>query len=117
MPTLTDRPPVRLPTYGEAYPRSTKVYLEGNRVRVPVREIALSGGESPLQVYDASGPQGFDVRHGLPALRRVWVEGRNVETASAAGVPGATPLPAGLRRDRKSGVEGKRVEPGGRRLM
>src|SRR6266849_5777078 len=103
MPTLTERPPVRLPTYGEAYPRSTKVYLEGNRVRVPVREIALSGGESPLQVYDASGPQGFDVRHGLPALRKVWVEGRNVETASAPGVPGATPLPAGLRRPRYRG--------------
>src|SRR4029077_12406566 len=103
MPPLTDRPPARLPTYGEAFPGSTKVYLEGNRVRVPVREIALSGGESPLQVYDPSGPQGVDVRHGLPPLRSGWVEGRNVETISAAGVPGDIPHPAGLRRPRYRG--------------
>ena len=31
-----------------------------------MREIALSGGEPPLRVYDTSGPQGFDVREGLP---------------------------------------------------
>jgi phosphomethylpyrimidine synthase len=45
-------------------------------VRVPVREIALSGGEPPLRVYDTSGPQGHDVREGLPSLRRDWILGR-----------------------------------------
>ena len=46
-------------SYGDAFPNSTKVYLEGSRgIRVPMREIALSGGEPPLRVYDTSGPQG-----------------------------------------------------------
>ena len=38
-----------------------------------MREIALSGGEPPLRVYDTSGPQGFDVREGLPPLRPAWI--------------------------------------------
>src|SRR5690606_10639574 len=41
--------------------------------RVPMREIALEGGEPPLRVYDTSGPQGVDVRAGLPQTRRPWV--------------------------------------------
>jgi phosphomethylpyrimidine synthase len=65
--------------YGEAFPHSTKVYVDGpGGVRVPMREIALSGGELPLRVYDTSGPQGFDVREGLPALRREWLLARDV---------------------------------------
>jgi len=80
MPTLSARPSTRLPGFGEAFPRSTKVYLEGDRgVRVPVREIGLSGGDPPLQVYDTSGPQGFDVRRGLPPVRRPWILARDVE--------------------------------------
>ncbi|MEA2724922.1 MAG: phosphomethylpyrimidine synthase [Gemmatimonadales bacterium] len=76
------RPPVASPiqdqvqvgNYGDAFPGSTKVYVEGPRgVRVPMREIALSGGEPSLRVYDTSGPQGLDVRDGLPALRKPWV--------------------------------------------
>src|SRR3954465_7152350 len=75
----TTRPPAR-PTdrpsdgYGDAFPNSTKVYVDGpHGIRVPMREIALSGGEPPLRVYDTSGPQGFDVRAGLPALRSGWI--------------------------------------------
>jgi phosphomethylpyrimidine synthase len=45
---------------------------------VPVREIALSGGEAPVQVYDSSGPKGHDVRLGLPALRQAWIMERDV---------------------------------------
>ena len=41
-----------------------------------MREIALSGGEPPLRVYDTSGPQGHDPREGLPALRRDWILAR-----------------------------------------
>ena len=41
-----------------------------------MREISLSGGEPPLRVYDTSGPQGFDVREGLPALRANGFLGR-----------------------------------------
>ncbi|MGH7499931.1 MAG: phosphomethylpyrimidine synthase ThiC, partial [Gemmatimonadales bacterium] len=60
-----------LPGYGDAFPRSTKVYVEGSRgIRVPTREIALSGGEPALRVYDTSGPGGVDPRVGLPPVRR-----------------------------------------------
>ena len=82
------RPPVR-PSgdYGEAFPNSKKIWIEGpHGIRVPMREIALSGGEPPLRVYDTSGPQGFDVREGLPSLRRDWIASRPV-TLSAAKEP------------------------------
>jgi phosphomethylpyrimidine synthase len=63
--------------FASAFPRSRKIYLEGPQgVRVPMREIALSGGEPPLTVYDTSGPAGFDVHVGLPPLRRPWIQGR-----------------------------------------
>ena len=64
-------------TYEEAFPGSRKVLVEGPLgVRVPMREIELSGGNAPLRVYDTSGPQGVDVREGLPQSRRTWIEGR-----------------------------------------
>jgi phosphomethylpyrimidine synthase len=69
-----------LRTYGDAFPNSTKVYLEGTRgIRVPLREIALSGGEPPLRVYDSSGPQGHEVRVGLPSVRDSWIREGDVE--------------------------------------
>jgi phosphomethylpyrimidine synthase len=65
--------------YPDAFPSSHKVWVEGERgVRVPMREIRLSGGEPPLRVYDTSGPRGIDVRQGLPALRDAWIRGRPV---------------------------------------
>jgi phosphomethylpyrimidine synthase len=73
----------RLPTvspvgdYGDAFPNSRRVHAEGSGgVRVPFREIALSGGELPLRVYDTAGPLGMDPRQGLPPLRREWILGR-----------------------------------------
>src|SRR5262245_43094934 len=60
-----------------AFPNSTKVLIDGPQgVRVPMREIALSGGEAPLRVYDSSGPQEHDVNIGLPRLRESWVARR-----------------------------------------
>ena len=74
------------------YPSSRKVYVEGGTpaepVTVPMREIALSGGEPPLRVYDTSGPLGCDVRDGLPALRAPWI-------AARAGIAAAPPADAG----------------------
>jgi phosphomethylpyrimidine synthase len=91
--------------FAEAYPNSMKVYLEGSRgIRVPVREIALAGGEPPVTVYDASGPQGVDVRRGLPPLRQAWIAGRGVGPAPARDVAvvrdaaGEPLIPEGLRR-------------------
>jgi phosphomethylpyrimidine synthase len=90
--------------YGDAFPHSTRVYVEGrDGVRVPFREIALSGGEPPLRVYDTSGPRGHDVREGLPALRAEWIRARggtvNVNRSYAPPSHGSTvPLPSGLAR-------------------
>ncbi|HUL71962.1 MAG TPA: phosphomethylpyrimidine synthase ThiC [Vicinamibacterales bacterium] len=63
--------------FGHAFPNSTKVFEAGPQgVRVPMREIALSGGERPLRVYDTSGPHGADVHVGLPSVRGSWIAGR-----------------------------------------
>ncbi|GMR14096.1 MAG: phosphomethylpyrimidine synthase ThiC [Gemmatimonadota bacterium] len=94
--------------YGSAFPASRRVYVDGSRpdLRVPVREITLSGGEPPLRVYDTSGPLGGDVHVGLSGLRTSWIAERGgvhkVETsyrpldeANAVEIPEAlrnTPL-------------------------
>jgi phosphomethylpyrimidine synthase len=66
--------------YGSAFPNSRKIYVEGGAgavpVAVPMREIALSGGEPPLRVYDTSGPRDLDVRQGLPLVRHDWIARR-----------------------------------------
>ena len=72
-------------TFEHAFPGSRKAHVEGPRgIRVPMREIVLSGGEPPLRVYDTSGPQGVDVRQGLPALRLPWILERDVQRGRAA---------------------------------
>ncbi len=63
---------------------STKVYdsPEGHPdIRVPFREIALTGGEPSFRVYDPSGPYtdahaAIDVEKGLPRIREAWVRER-----------------------------------------
>jgi phosphomethylpyrimidine synthase len=79
--------------FSSAYPNSTKVYIRrsasltpgGDAVtlQVPMREVALAGGQPPVALYDTSGPQGHDVRAGLPPLRRPWIEAR--QRAGACG--------------------------------
>ncbi|HEV8586710.1 MAG TPA: phosphomethylpyrimidine synthase ThiC, partial [Methylomirabilota bacterium] len=72
---------------------SRKIYVVGSRpeIRVPMREIALSGGEPPLSLYDTSGPYTdpdahTDIKRGLPPLRLQWVLGR----ADVEQLPGPT---------------------------
>jgi len=80
-------------TFAEAFPNSTKVFDEtfvdtpNGRVqlRVPVREVTLSGGEPSVRLYDTSGPQGHDPRQGLPKLRASWIESRRAD--GKAGKP------------------------------
>ena len=62
---------------------SRKVYLQGSRsdLRVPVREISLSGGEPPVRLYDTSGPYTdpdvmLDLKRGLEPLRQGWIRER-----------------------------------------
>src|SRR5204862_5171121 len=74
--------------FATAYPNSRKVYEDRparltadgpeteTTLRVPMREVSLSGGEPSLRLYDTSGPQGHDVRGGLPKLRAEWIEAR-----------------------------------------
>jgi phosphomethylpyrimidine synthase len=86
--------------YPEAFPNSRKVYVEGEHgVRVPMREISLSGGEPPFRVYDTSGPREVDVRRGLPPLRAAWIAERGVrETGRTRDLAGAVEMPEGLAR-------------------
>src|SRR5690349_19906544 len=70
--------------YGTAFPGSHKVYDEKSvatpagpvAIRVPVREVILSGGEAPVRLYETSVLQGSEVRQGLPKLRESWVAPR-----------------------------------------
>jgi phosphomethylpyrimidine synthase len=66
----------------EPFPASTKVYVAGSRadIRVPMRNIALTNGET-VTVYDTSGPYtdptvAIDVRQGLAPVRAGWIEAR-----------------------------------------
>ena len=102
--TQEPRVPLTAGDFAAAYPESSKTYVEGpNGLRVPVREISLSGGEPPLRVYDTSGPQGHDVREGLPPLRATWIGARGGieahDRAVRADDEGAcVEIPAGLQR-------------------
>src|SRR5919197_5778663 len=62
---------------------SRKVYQSGSRpdLRVPQREITLSGENPPVRLYDTSGPYTdpdvqVDLKRGLPPLRLPWILGR-----------------------------------------
>jgi phosphomethylpyrimidine synthase len=67
----------------EPFPASRKIYVPGQvhaDIRVPMREVLLSNGESAT-LYDTSGPYtdpsaDIDVRRGLAALRAPWIEAR-----------------------------------------
>ena len=74
--------PANDPLSREPLPASRKVYIDGtlDGVRVPMREIALTNGES-VTVYDTSGaytdPRAdIDVTRGLPPLRAPWIDAR-----------------------------------------
>jgi phosphomethylpyrimidine synthase len=77
-----------------------------------MREIALSGGEPPLRVYDTSGPQGHDVREGLPQLRREWIAGRGgvEEVPRSYTGPAGDPreMPAALAARMRTALRGTR---------
>ncbi len=66
-----------------AAPASRKIHVTGPRpdLRVPMREIALSGGDRPLRLYDTSGSYtdpdaSIDLKRGLPPLRLGWILAR-----------------------------------------
>jgi phosphomethylpyrimidine synthase len=81
--------------YATAYPNSRKTHVtrdirltpDGDTatLQVPVREVALAGGEPPVLLYDTSGPQDVDVREGLPKLRAPWIAARRAAGGGDAG--------------------------------
>ena len=94
MATRHTLPALQPSDFTSAFPNSRKVHVEAGDLRVPMREIALGGGEPPLRVYDTSGPQGHDIRDGLPRLRQPWIESRGDvarEDRSLTIVPARTP--------------------------
>ncbi|MEX2582194.1 MAG: phosphomethylpyrimidine synthase ThiC [Gemmatimonadota bacterium] len=116
MATALTSPAPRTPSasvddYGDAFPASSKAYIEGpHGVRVPVREIRLSGDNPPLRVYDTSGPRDLDVRQGLPALRADWIRARgNVEEVTTPARGHSSLIPEGLQRTRLRGKPGASV--------
>jgi phosphomethylpyrimidine synthase len=109
MSTRIPLPPLRSAEFTSAFPNSRKVHV-GN---VPMREIALSGGEPPLRVYDTSGPQGHDPREGLPALRREWILARGgvreVERSYRPMDGAARPMPPALAARMRTALRGDRA--------
>src|SRR5688572_316845 len=78
---------------GHTMSHSHKIYVAGSRsdIRVPMREIILSGGEPPLRLYDTSGPYTdanahTDIKRGLPPLRSPWV----LDRGDVEELPGPT---------------------------
>jgi phosphomethylpyrimidine synthase len=64
----------------QPFPGSRKVQV--GPLRVPMREIAQSGDNPPIPVYDTSGPYTdpaakIDIRAGLAPLREPWITGRD----------------------------------------
>ncbi len=66
-----------------AFPKSKKIYEQGTLydIKVPMREINLSGGNTPITIYDTSGPYTdpnykMDLNKGLPPIREEWVLNR-----------------------------------------
>ncbi|MEX1182167.1 MAG: phosphomethylpyrimidine synthase ThiC, partial [Gemmatimonadota bacterium] len=107
--------PARL---ADCFPNSSKVYVEAPAgLRVPMREITLSGGEPPLRVYDTSGPQDVDVRLGLPKLREPWIADRgdivdvpsSASLSAAAFVAGGVHMPDALLNPPRVAKTGRRV--------
>jgi phosphomethylpyrimidine synthase len=92
-----------------SFPSSRKIHIKGEApgVNVPMREISLTGGEPPLNVYDTSGAYSdpdakIDITKGLAALRREWILGRG----DVEEYPGRARKPEddGLKPGEKIGV-------------
>jgi phosphomethylpyrimidine synthase len=103
--------PIAADAFERAFPNSRRVYVEAHGVRVPMREIALGGGEPPLRVYDTRGPLGHDVREGLPRLREPWIRARgDVEEVERRGRPrrdASLKLPPALARRARTALRGR----------
>ena len=73
----------RLEPFEVSFPSSHKfhdrVEWNGHVLEVPKRRIHLSNDDAPVDVYDTSGPQGCDVREGVPKPRADWIAERKTK--------------------------------------
>jgi phosphomethylpyrimidine synthase len=93
-------------------PASRKMHVAGTRhpeLRVAMREIDLSpaAGESPVRVYDPSGPYtdpaiAIDIRLGLAPLREPWIRARG--DVAEQGARAVRPEDNGLKAGEASSV-------------
>jgi len=71
--------PRSIPTFEECFPSSEKrvtaVDFQDTVLEVPYRRINLTDG-THFDLYDTTGPQGFDPRSGVPRPRQGWVSKR-----------------------------------------
>ena len=101
-------------TTGTSFPGSRKTYLQGSRpdLQVPMREVALTNGDSVV-LYDTSGPYTdtslrTDIRLGLPALRKQWIAERgDVEAYQGREVQ---PIDNGLKAHAVASSDGRNLD-------
>ena len=94
-----------------ALPASKKIFVASERdpnVKVALREVALSGGEPSVRLYDTSGPYTdpaarIDIYKGLAPLRRDWILARGDVEEYAGRV--RKPEDDGLKPGEKLSVE------------
>ena len=69
-----------------SFPSSHKIHerveWNGHELLVPKRRIHLTNDDPPVDVYDTSGPQGCDVRVGVPKPRAEWIAKRRATNES-----------------------------------
>jgi phosphomethylpyrimidine synthase len=85
----------------QSHSSSRKLYVNGSRpdIRVPMREITLTGDNPPLRLYDTSGPYtdpsaDLDLKRGLTPLRLGWI----IDRGDVHELPGST---SAYRRSRE----------------
>jgi phosphomethylpyrimidine synthase len=59
-----------------AFRNHRKIHVERYGLQIPVRQVTLSEGEEPVELYDTSGPAVDDYRSGIPKLREEWIAKR-----------------------------------------
>ena len=113
-PLLNPRPVTNDVVTRGQLPGSRKLYIDG----VPFREVALSGGESPVRLYDTSGPYtdeavAIDIERGLAPRRRDWIFSRgDVEECEGRA---RRPEDDGLKRGELLSVP--QFDRGGRKVL
>jgi phosphomethylpyrimidine synthase len=113
-----DKFPQLLAQAREPFPASTKVWEPGvlhPGVRVPMREVCLTNGES-VTLYDTSGPYTdphteIDVRQGLGPLRQPWIDAR-ADTQAYDG-RAAQAVDDGLRDEAQERLQALRAQATG----